>query len=62
MVKNRFSGDLGMMPLFFNKGTLTFSKKVFIRERNAAKKKMDKGNGEAAGVERAEENAYPRKE
>ena len=56
MVKNRFCGDLGMMPLFFNKGTLTFSKKVFLRERNAAKKRKEEGGGETA-----QENAYPRK-
>lgn len=55
MVKNRFCGDLGMMPLFFNKGTLTFSKKVFLRERNAKKRK------EEGGGETAQENAYPRK-
>lgn len=55
VVKNRFCGDLGMMPLFFNKGTLTFSKKVFLRERNAKKRK------EEGGGETAQENAYPRK-
>lgn len=62
MVKNRFCGDLGMTPLFFNKGTLTFSKKVFIRERNAAKKRKEEGGGDAAVSHRAQENAYPRKE
>ena len=60
-MKNRFCGDLGMTPLFFNKGTLTFSKKVFLRERNAAKKRKEEGGGEAAGGDRAQENAYPRK-
>ena len=50
-----------MTPLFFNKGTLTFSKKVFLRERNAAKKRKEEGGGEAAGGDRAQENAYPRK-
>ncbi len=36
MVKNRFSGDLGVMPLFFNRGTLTFSKKIFQKERSSS--------------------------
>ena len=61
MVKNRFCGDLGMTPLFFNKGTLTFSKKVFLRERSAAKKRKEEAGEDAAGGERAQENAYPRK-
>ena len=39
VVKNRFSGDLGLTPLFFNKGTLTFSKKTFLKEKNAEKAK-----------------------
>lgn len=34
VMKNRFSGDLGSMPLFFNRGTLTFSKKIFLKERH----------------------------
>ena len=50
-----------MTPLFFNKGTLTFSKKVFLRERNAAKKRKEEAGEDAAGGERAQENAYPRK-
>ncbi len=33
IVKNRFAGDLGTMPLFFNKSTLTFSKKIFQKEK-----------------------------
>ena len=36
VVKNRFSGDLGTMPLFFNRGTLTFSKKIYQKERSSA--------------------------
>jgi hypothetical protein len=40
VVKNRFSGDLGMLPLFFNKGTLTFSKKIFQRERKRRKEEQ----------------------
>ena len=36
VVKNRFSGDLGTMPLFFNRGTLTFSKKIFQKERSSS--------------------------
>lgn len=38
VVKNRFSGDLGYVPLFFNKGTLTFSKKIFQQEKKKQKK------------------------
>lgn len=37
LVKNRFTGDLGTAPLFFNKGTLTFSKKIFMREKKNKK-------------------------
>lgn len=39
IAKNRFSGDLGYLPLFFNKGTLTFSKKIFLKDRAKVKKK-----------------------
>jgi len=38
VVKNRFSGDLGIVPLFFNRSTVTFSKKIFAKERANAKK------------------------
>ena len=38
-MKNRFSGDLGLVPLFFNKGTLTFSKKVFQKEKASRRRK-----------------------
>ena len=41
VVKNRFSGDLGLMPLFFNRGTLTFSKRIFQRERTTQRKKRE---------------------
>ena len=37
VVKNRFSGDLGTVPLLFNKGTLTFSKKIYMREKKGKK-------------------------
>ncbi len=40
-MKNRFSGDLGLVPLFFNRGTLTFSKKIFQRERTAQRRKRE---------------------
>lgn len=44
VVKNRFSGDLGIMPLFFNRGTLTFSKKIFQKEKTLAKRKKESPN------------------
>jgi len=37
VAKNRYSGDLGILPLFFNKGTSTFSKKIYNRDRAHAK-------------------------
>ena len=37
VVKNRFSGDLGITPLFFNKGTSTFSKKIYSKDKANAK-------------------------
>ena len=33
VVKNRFSGDLGSVPLFFNKGTYTMSKAIFSKAK-----------------------------
>ncbi len=41
-MKNRFSGDLGTMPLYFNRPTLTFSKKIYQKERSHAKTKVKK--------------------
>ena len=38
VVKNRFSGDLGSIPLFFNKGTLTMSKEIFNKEKKSTTK------------------------
>ncbi len=35
-MKNRFTGDLGTMSLQFNRSTLTFSKKIYQRDRNVA--------------------------
>lgn len=35
-MKNRFTGDLGTMSLQFNRGTLTFSKKIYLRDRNTS--------------------------
>ena len=40
IVKNRFSGDLGEIPLFFNKGTLTFSKSIAQKERRASRQSL----------------------
>ena len=37
VVKNRFSGDLGVVPLFFNRPTVTFSKKIFAKNRAQTK-------------------------
>ena len=39
VAKNRFTGDLGVVPLFFNKGTVTFSKKIAVKEKMLAKQK-----------------------
>lgn len=62
IVKNRFSGDLGIVPLFFNRGTLTFSKRIFQRERSAQRKRREsapsKSELAAAGV--PEEDSPPR--
>ena len=38
VVKNRFSGDLGSIPLFFNKGTLTMSKEIYSKEKKSTTK------------------------
>ena len=38
-MKNRFSGDLGIAPLFFNRATTTYSKKIFQRDRAARRKR-----------------------
>lgn len=38
VMKNRFSGDLGTMPLYFNRSTLTFSKKIFQKERSSSRR------------------------
>ncbi|XP_040577676.1 twinkle mtDNA helicase [Lepeophtheirus salmonis] len=38
IVKNRFSGDLGTLPLHFNKETLTFNKKTFKSEKDRRSK------------------------
>ena len=37
VAKNRYCGDLGIVPLYFNKGTTTFSKRIYDREKKAAK-------------------------
>ena len=39
IAKNRYCGDLGIVPLYFNKGTTTFSKKIYDREKKQAKEK-----------------------
>ena len=51
VVKNRFAGDLGVVPLFFTKGTLTFSKKIFTKEKNLARKKRESPKIESVGEE-----------
>ena len=38
VMKNRFSGDLGTMPLYFNRPTLTFSKKIFQKDRTSMRR------------------------
>jgi len=38
VVKNRFSGDVGQIPLFFNKGTLTMSKEIYSKEKKSTTK------------------------
>merc|ERR1711955_76445 len=37
VAKNRYCGDLGIVPLYFNKGTTTFSKRIYDREKKLAK-------------------------
>ena len=39
VAKNRYSGDLGVVPLYFNKGTTTFSKKIYDKEKKLYKEK-----------------------
>ena len=39
VAKNRFTGDLGVVPLFFNRSTTSFSKKIIDKEKQAAKQK-----------------------
>ena len=39
VVKNRFSGDLGNLPLYFTKSVLSFNKKVHDQHRRSLKKK-----------------------
>eukprot|EP00095_Tigriopus_kingsejongensis_P009959 maker-scaffold17_size721972-snap-gene-1.22 protein:Tk09959 transcript:maker-scaffold17_size721972-snap-gene-1.22-mRNA-1 annotation:"twinkle mitochondrial" len=57
VVKNRFSGDLGTFPLYFDKGTLTFSKKIFMKER--AKRKTSSGPVAAAAPPSSETVSVP---
>ena len=38
IAKNRFSGDLGSYPLFFNKETLTFNKETYLRDAKKREK------------------------
>jgi hypothetical protein len=38
VMKNRFSGDLGTMPLYFNRPTLTFSKKIYQKDRSTSRR------------------------
>ena len=39
VAKNRYSGDLGIVPLFFNRATTSFSKKIHEKEKQQAKEK-----------------------
>lgn len=41
VVKNRYAGDLGVMPLFFTKQVLCFSKKISDSFKKTLKKKTD---------------------
>jgi hypothetical protein len=38
VVKNRYAGDLGVMPLVFTKSVLSFSKKVSDQQRRQVAK------------------------
>jgi hypothetical protein len=38
VVKNRYAGDLGLMPLVFTKSVLSFSKKIADQQRRQAAK------------------------
>merc|ERR1712029_627114 len=38
-IAKNYCGDLGIVPLYFNKGTTTFSKKIYDREKKQAKEK-----------------------
>ena len=58
-MKNRFSGDLGIAPLFFNRPTSTFSKKIFQRDK-AAKRRRETPKVEQMAPAMAEEDAPPR--
>ena len=39
VVKNRFTGDLGAVPLHFNRATTSFSKKIYDKEKQLKKEK-----------------------
>ncbi len=41
VVKNRFHGELGAVPLYFNKPTLTMSKKIYLASRKEKKAKEE---------------------
>jgi len=64
IVKNRFSGDLGLAPLFFNKPTLTFSKKIFTRDKNLFRraKRESAPRVEQVSSEAADEDVTPPRE
>ena len=38
LVKNRYAGDLGLMPLVFTKSVLSFSRKIADQQRRQAAK------------------------
>ena len=37
IAKNRFCGELGFVPLFFNRPSLTMSKKIFMKDKKKPK-------------------------
>ena len=64
VVKNRFTGDLGIVPLFFNRNTTTMSKSIAMKEKEKAKQKkkapqesISLNPGKTAGAAKDSENA-----
>ncbi|XP_072172092.1 twinkle mtDNA helicase-like [Diadema setosum] len=58
VVKNRFDGDLGIVPLTFNKDTLTMSPPVKTKQKVKRSSKTDRGDAEGAPGTKSEGDAY----